>query len=129
MYKIQREIASILQDNNNLVTYFNRLKRLWEDQNVLRPLPYCECGGCKCGVLKKFAEIYSSIKTIQFLMGLNEGFDAVRNHILLQEPLPSANKVYGMLQNVKSQKAVHKTFEDVLESSAMLVKTQLWEKQ
>lgn len=53
VYKVQREITSIQQGNSNLATYFNKLKRLWEDLNKLPPLPYCECGGFKCGITKK----------------------------------------------------------------------------
>lgn len=55
-------------------------------------------------------KIDSSTKTIQFLMGLNEGFDIVRNQILMQELLPTANRAYAMLQNVESQRLIHKNF-------------------
>lgn len=57
-------------------------------------------------------------------MGLNEGFDAIRNQILMQEPLSNANKAYAMLENVESQRIIHKNFEEALEHSAMMVKTQ-----
>lgn len=72
---------------------------------------------------KKLTEIDSGAKTIQFLMGLNEGFDTVRNQILMQEPLPSANKAYAMLLNVESQRSVHNNFEENLEPSAMMIKS------
>lgn len=42
----------------------------------------------------------------------------------MQEPMPNANKAYAMLLNVESHKSVYKIFEDTLEASAMLVKTQ-----
>lgn len=91
--------------------------------NNLKSLLHCDCGGCKCGLTKKLTEIDSSTKTIQFLTSLNECFDVVRNHILKQEPLPNANRTYVMLQNVESHQIIHKNFEEVLEPSAMMVKT------
>lgn len=37
VFKIQRDITSIQQGNNNLANYFNKLKRMWKDLNNLRP--------------------------------------------------------------------------------------------
>lgn len=78
IYKLQCEIASIQQGNTNLASYFNKLKRLCDDLSRLKPLPYCECGGCKCGLPKKRFEMDSTTKTIQFLMGLREVFEGVK---------------------------------------------------
>lgn len=69
-------------------------------------------------------ETDASTKMIQFLMGLNEGYGAVRNHILMQEPLLNVNKAYAMLQNVESQRMIKKNFEEILEPSAMMLRTQ-----
>lgn len=66
----------------------------------------------------------STTKTIQFLMGLNEVFDAVKNQLLMQEPLPTVNRAYAIMQTVESQKLVHKNFEETVETSAMMVKLQ-----
>lgn len=123
IYKIQREISSIQRGNNNLVVYFNKLKKLWDDLNRLKPLPFCECGGCKCGIPKRLNDMDSSTKTIQFLMGLSDTFDGVKNHILMKESLPNENKAYAMLQTEESQKVVYRNFEEPFKASGMLVKT------
>lgn len=102
VYELQREISSIQQGNNTLTTYYNKLKKLWEDLNNLRSLPSCTCEGWKCGVMKTLTETESLSKTIQFLMGLNENFDPARNQILMQDPLPNLKKVFAMLLNVES---------------------------
>lgn len=111
LYKIQREISSIPQGGNNLASYFNRLKKLWDDLNRLRLVPSCDCGGCMCELSRKYAEIESSTKMIQFLMGLSEGFEVPRNQILMQDTLPNVNRIYAMLQNVESQKNVQKNLK------------------
>lgn len=74
--------------------------------------------------MKKMTDTDASTKTIQFLMGLNEGYDAVRNQILMQEPLPNVNEAYAMLQDVESQRMIQKNFEEVLEPGAMMLRTQ-----
>ncbi|KAL0361517.1 UNVERIFIED_CONTAM: Retrovirus-related Pol polyprotein from transposon RE2 [Sesamum radiatum] len=47
---------------------------------------------------------------MQFLMGLNEPYDAVRNQILMQEPLSSVSKAYSMILRVEKQREVHSGF-------------------
>lgn len=91
-------------------------------------MPSCECGGCRCGVSTKYAEMDAFMKTMQFLMGLNEGFEVSKNQILMQDPLPSANRVYAMLQSVESQKTICKTFDENLEATTMAVKAQMGRK-
>lgn len=79
VYRIQSEIVSVQQGNNSLANYFNKLKKLWDDVNRLRPLLYCQCSGCNCGLSRKLAERESSVQAIQFLMGLNEKFEGAKN--------------------------------------------------
>nr|GEV27950.1 probable carboxylesterase 2 [Tanacetum cinerariifolium] len=65
---------------------------------------------CTCGVTEKFLEIDSRSKLIQFLIRLNDDFEAVRNQILSMDPLPNLNKAYYIVQQVKKQKQVtHQT--------------------
>lgn len=37
--QIQRKIFSIEQGNQSVVMYYNRVKKLWEELNVLQPIP------------------------------------------------------------------------------------------
>lgn len=57
-------------------------------------------------------------------MGLNDNFDGARNQILMQEPLPNVNKTYAMLLTVESQRSVQRSFEQQLETTALMVETQ-----
>lgn len=100
IYHIQRQISFIEQGSQSVVMYFNRLKRLWEELNVLQPAPQCTCGvmdKCECNVSGVFSGILSQTKLIQFLMGLNNSYDAIRSQILVLDPLPSVNKAYSMV--------------------------------
>jgi len=43
---------------------------------------------------------------MQFLMHLNEEYEAIRGQILLLDPLPTVNKAYSMIQRVEKQRHV-----------------------
>lgn len=99
IYQVQREIASVEQ--GSVVMYFGRLKRLWDELNVLQPIQ------CTCRTDGALANILAQNKLMQFLMGLNEGFDSVRSQILAMDPLPTVNKAFSMIVRVEKQRSVH----------------------
>lgn len=42
---------------------------------------------------------------IQFLNGLNDNYSALRNQILLMEPLPTMNKAFALVLQIEQQKS------------------------
>ncbi|KAL2238289.1 UNVERIFIED_CONTAM: hypothetical protein Sindi_1020600 [Sesamum indicum] len=84
LYQIQIEIGPISQNNNSVAIYYTNLKRLWDELAALDPIP-----SCSCGAGKKIAEKIVSTQLIQFLVGLSDAYDHVRNQMLLMDPLPS----------------------------------------
>ncbi|KAL2248212.1 UNVERIFIED_CONTAM: hypothetical protein Sindi_2673500 [Sesamum indicum] len=44
LYQLQREVSSVSQGNKNLAAYYTKLRRLWDEQATLDPLPICSCG-------------------------------------------------------------------------------------
>lgn len=89
IYRIQMQISSVEQGNQLVVTYYTRLKKLWEKFNVLQPIPQCMCGAvnkCSCNVSGIFSSILSQNKLIQFLMGLNKSYDTFRIQNMVLEP-------------------------------------------
>ncbi|KAG8639530.1 hypothetical protein MANES_14G152301v8 [Manihot esculenta] len=105
---ISRDLSDgFLQGSMTLAAYYNKLKRCWDELSVLCPLPPCACGAAKA--LTTFEE---RERLIQFLMGLNHQYEHVSNQILLLDPLPSASKAYGMVQNVEKQKKIQITFPE-----------------
>lgn len=44
---------------------------------------------------------------IQFLMGLNDGYEVVKSQILLLDPFPTINKAYDMIQRVEKQREIN----------------------
>ncbi|XP_058008156.1 uncharacterized protein LOC110669723 [Hevea brasiliensis] len=116
MYQLMKQISTFFQGNNSLVVYYTKLKRLWDEYT-------CSAHECVCGASKLFVEIENKHKVMQFLMGLNDAYDHVRNQILIMEPLPNVNKAFSLVTRVEKHKDVYNSNED-FGNSAMVVKTQ-----
>lgn len=91
--------------------------------------PTCSCGAlknCKCDLLKKIQALESRNHLIQFLMGLNSGYEVVRNQILSMDPLPNVNKAYYIVQLVEKQKQMSEIMNvsSVVEGGAYAVQRQ-----
>ncbi|KAA8531041.1 hypothetical protein F0562_005750 [Nyssa sinensis] len=46
-------------------------------------------------------------RTMKFLMGLNDSYAAIRGKILLMDPLPSINHIYGLILQEECQRNIH----------------------
>ncbi|KAK4394544.1 Nepetalactol-related short-chain-dehydrogenase/reductase 1 [Sesamum angolense] len=77
LYQLQREITTLSQGNMSVVDYYTKLRKVWDELEVLMPTPQCTCNGCTCGLSKKVADLALFTQLMQFLMGLGEIFDHV----------------------------------------------------
>ena len=101
-----------------VVQYYTKLKKLWDELTCLMPIPQCTYE-----VAKSVAEITTFNHLMQFLMGLNDSFDHIRNQIMLMDPLPSVNKAYSMVLRVEKQRQVQMFFKDNIGNSFMFVRS------
>ena len=56
--------------------------------------------------MKKQQEKDSRNKLIQFLIGLNSGYDTMRGQILAMDSLPTVNRAYYIIQQIEKQRQV-----------------------
>ena len=82
-----------------VAAYFSKLKGLWDELSSYNDLPICTCGASKNGEEREQIR-----KVMQFLMGLNDSYAAVRGQILLIQPLPSVGKIYSMILQEEKQR-------------------------
>ncbi|XP_019230034.1 PREDICTED: uncharacterized protein LOC109211000 [Nicotiana attenuata] len=101
IHQIRKEISYVSQGTSSISSYFNRIKKLWDELSFSISYPDCVCG-CK----EKFHKLDEDQKVHQFLMGLNESYSTIRRSILLMKPLPDVDSVYTMLVNDESQSTV-----------------------
>ncbi|KAL0291398.1 UNVERIFIED_CONTAM: Retrovirus-related Pol polyprotein from transposon RE2 [Sesamum calycinum] len=87
----------------SVVEYFSRLWMIWDEMDVLMPTSQCTCGWT-CEAFKAAADQAVFTKLIQFLMGLNEMFDHMRDQLLVMDPVPTVNKAYLMILRVEKQR-------------------------
>ncbi|KAL2248344.1 uncharacterized protein LOC105162775 [Sesamum indicum] len=118
LYQIQKEICSVSQGNKTLAAYNIKLKKLWDEQLSLDPLPVCSCGAAT-----KFGEKANFTQLIQFLMGLNDAYDHVRNQILLMDPLPSIGRAFSMILEVGKQREVNARSSELEKEEVMAVQS------
>ena len=78
------------------------------------PLPICTCGG-----IKKMVEKEQEDRVIQFLLGLNESYLAIKGQILLMQPLPVLNKVYSLV--LQEEKQTDVSSFNITEASVLVV--------
>ena len=96
--ELQHELYSFKQNSLSINEYFTELKVLWEELENYRPFPVCICTiKCGCPASSKFKDYKQQDYVMRFLMGLNDQFSMVRSQILLNDPLPSLNRVFSMV--------------------------------
>jgi len=69
-------------------------------------VPKCTCTKCECGVNGKLQKYSEEQKLIQFLMGLNSIYTAIRWNILMMTPFPFMSQAYSLLVQEARQRQV-----------------------
>ncbi|RVW67415.1 Retrovirus-related Pol polyprotein from transposon TNT 1-94 [Vitis vinifera] len=108
IFQIERDIACLTQDQMTVAACYTRLKKLWDELGSYNDTV------CSCGADHKRRRL------MQFLMGLNESYNAIRGQILLMNPLPDVAKAYFSIVQEEKQRSLGATRETT-ENSAMVV--------
>ncbi|KAH7679687.1 Zinc finger CCHC-type protein [Dioscorea alata] len=90
-----------LNGSSNIITYYTRIKGLWDEIQTLCNLPQCSCGASQ-----ELHKLEEGQKLMQFLMGLNESYTVVRGTILMMKPLPSVRQAYSLLIQEEKQREI-----------------------
>lgn len=105
IYQLKKEIDNLRQENMTTVTYYGKLKKLWDEMHSLRAFPSYVCGAlstCSCSVFKKVVEFEDEERMMKFLLGLNEGLDNTITNVLSMDPLPGINRVFSITQQIEN---------------------------
>lgn len=114
LYKLRREITSFVQSNQSVLVYFNNLNALWDELSLLKT-----SRNCICVVAEDAKAELEEERMMQFLMGLNDVFEPIRQQILILNPLPSVSQAYSMVLQVEEQMQVSSQFSESIEQSAL----------
>ncbi|KAL5798940.1 hypothetical protein ACOSQ2_003760 [Xanthoceras sorbifolium] len=90
IFEIQRDIAYLRQEQLSVSAYYTKLKGLWDELASYSDTTH----GAQA----------DQQKLMQFLMGLNETYSAIRGQILLMNPLPSIRQAYSSVSQEEKQR-------------------------
>ncbi|KAK9077344.1 hypothetical protein SSX86_005681 [Deinandra increscens subsp. villosa] len=97
IFQIQKSTATISQGNMSVASYFIKIKNLWDELEAYRtPLT--------CNKIKEHLDQIEEDRLMQFLMGLNESYKAIRSNILMMSPLPTVRKAYSLIIQEETQR-------------------------
>jgi len=103
----------------DIASYYTKAKQLWDESNAVSEVPRCTCKKCECDVNGKLHSYTEEIKLIQFLMGLNSSYTAVRGNILMMAPIPSISQAYSLLVQEERQRQVKAKVQFLTENASM----------
>ncbi|XP_068336528.1 uncharacterized protein [Pyrus communis] len=109
IFQLQQDIASLTQDQLSVTAYYTKLKKLWDEL-----ASYSDSTSCTCGAQNE------RNKLMQFLMGLNESYGAIRRQVLLMNPLPTVRQAYASISQEEKQRSLTAS-RRVTETTAMAV--------
>ncbi|XP_070025027.1 uncharacterized protein [Nicotiana sylvestris] len=95
-FELKCELAYTSQGALDIASYFNKLKRLWDELGVT-----CtnHAQRCVCAAKPGIQQEDEDNKLFQFLMGLNEVYVGVRINFLMMQPPPTLDSAYNILLN------------------------------
>ncbi|XP_075640469.1 uncharacterized protein LOC142612235 [Castanea sativa] len=122
VFNLQKEISELHQGEVTITDFFTQLKALWDQLQNLSPFPSCTCGKCVCNINKRLNDVQARELVMKFLMGVNETFSQVRTQVLLMDPIPSLSKVYSLMIQEETQKAVTNPSTVKVDSTTLVAK-------
>ncbi|GAU35284.1 hypothetical protein TSUD_274860 [Trifolium subterraneum] len=95
---LQRDLYALRQDSLSVTEFFTKLKGIWEELELYRPIPNCSCTfQCVCEAMRNAKKFREEDLVLLFLTGLNDHYGMVRSQILLMDHFPQLNSVFGMI--------------------------------
>jgi len=106
LFQVQKEFLCLTQGDLDIANYYTKAKQLWDEAKAVSGFPTCDCKKCECGINGKLFQYSEEQRLIQFLMGLNGSYTAIRGSILMMTPFPSMSQVYSLLAQEERQRQV-----------------------
>ncbi|CAA7018787.1 unnamed protein product [Microthlaspi erraticum] len=118
VHELRTDIACCKQNGDSVVVYYGRLKKMWDELAVYKPLRSCRCGELTTSLQQDQDEE----RTSQFLMGLdNAKFGTLRSNITSFEPIPKLSQVYQRIVREERQQMIVRNTEERTEAVGFAV--------
>lgn len=70
--QLRADLANCRQGRQSIVSFYGRLKTIWDELNNYDRIPVCRYTSCKCGISAKLERKREEEKVHQFLIGLGD---------------------------------------------------------
>lgn len=120
-YELKQTLNTTRQDGASVSAYYTKLKRIWDEINIVLQTPRCSCDGCKCEVGKRLVELKEKEHLYEFLLGLDNEFAVIRTQILAMKPTPTLSNAYHMVAEDEQQRSVTMGRKTTTEAAAFQV--------
>ncbi|GJW23743.1 ribonuclease H-like domain-containing protein [Tanacetum coccineum] len=100
-FNLHHKINSLSQNGSSIADYYHKLNALWKQFDALVQLPRCTCHAAE-----DFKKHNSLMKLMQFLMGLDDSYMAIRSNIMSRDPLPDVRGTYAIISSEESHRVV-----------------------
>nr|XP_033507979.1 uncharacterized protein LOC104118433 [Nicotiana tomentosiformis] len=104
VFELKKELAHNLQGSLNIASYFNKIKKLWDEIDALSISRVRSCSNY--GFKSDYQKDDGVQKVYQFLMGLNDIYVQTRSNIFMIKPFPSVSTIYSILLSDEKQRQV-----------------------
>ncbi|KAI3721942.1 hypothetical protein L2E82_32962 [Cichorium intybus] len=105
-YELKQSLGNTRQEGASVSSYYTKLRSIWDELQLVLPMPRCTCNGCECALGKRFNDLKEKERIYEFLMGLDEDFSIIRTQILAMKPAPSLGATYHLVAEDEQQRAI-----------------------
>jgi len=106
LFQAQKVVSCISQGDQDIANFFNQARKAWDEVSAVGSTPRCNCKKCECEVNGRLEKYDQEKRIIQFLMGLNDSYTAIRGNILMMNHFPSLSQIYSLLVQEERQRQV-----------------------
>ena len=106
LFQVLKDVSCLTQGDMDIASYYTKARQLWDESSAVSNIPKCTCGKCECGINGQLHKYTEEQRLIQFLMGLNGSYTAVRGNILMMSPFPGMSQAYSLLVQEERQRQV-----------------------
>ncbi|KAJ0720009.1 putative RNA-directed DNA polymerase [Helianthus annuus] len=98
VYDLYKKINCISQNGSSVSEYYHKLNTMWKQFDAMVQLPTCSCNAAiDCND-------FSTLKLMQFLIGLDDVYQPIRTNLLTREPLPSIKVAFSIVSREESHR-------------------------
>ncbi|XP_074297584.1 uncharacterized protein LOC141628325 [Silene latifolia] len=115
IHNIKTQLHNCVQTKGmDVMTYYGKLKIIWDSLVVHEPPFACHCGGCKCNIGPDSTKRLDNERLHQFFMGLDSSLCGnIRSQQLQLDPLPSLARAYHAVLQEERLRAPSQAVVDV----------------